>query len=241
MICAVTAILFLSLNDHALSIMKKVAANTSSAVESRRRYVYRQRVRSSLLQSNGKVVCKESREYTVIPQAGTTERKLVAFTGECREGKKMVPYQEPGDFKPGISEKGVGSDRESMAGVVNDLAADPHTRDGIPRQLFPLSADDLASYRFTLKGETTINGRRTYDITFEPAGHKGVCIDVGEEKSAFTVHLHGTGESSEAEQSGCRPWKGEVWIDAEEFQAIRIDTRLAREVPWGVRAGFHGN
>jgi len=232
MICAVTAILVLSQNDP-LSIMQKVAANTSSAVESRRRYVYRQRVRSSLLQTNGKLLCKESREYTVIPQAATTERNLVAFTGECREGKKMVSYQKPDDFKPGMSEKGISGDRETIAGVVNDLAARPDTRDGIPRQLFPLSSDDLVSYRFILKGETTIQGRRAYDITFEPAAHKGVCIDAGDEKSAFTVHLHGN--SSEAEQAACRPWKGEVWADATEFQPIRIDTRLAKEVPWGVR------
>jgi hypothetical protein len=42
-------------------------------------------------------------------------------------------------------------------------------------------------------------------------------------------------DTSEAEQTACRPWKGEVWIDAEDYQPVRIDTKLSKGVPWGVR------
>ena len=230
--------------DDADSIMKKVAANSASSVDSRRQYVYRQRVRSSLVRSNGKIVCKESREYAVIPQTATTERKLVSFTGECLEGNAMVPYPPPGPVRAGVREKGAKEDsdatgqnagRESIAAVMNDLASDPNSRDGIPRLLFPLGSDELRNYKFSLKGETAIAGRRAYDIAFEPAGSKGVCIDAGDDQSQVGIHVHTSGGTSDAEQTACRPWKGEVWIDAEEYQPVRIDTQLAKGVPWGVR------
>lgn len=231
--------------DDAQSIMNKVAANSDSAINSRRQYVYRQRLHSSLLQSNGKIVCKESREYTVTPQESTTERSLVSFSGECLQGNQMTPYSQPAIVKPGLKERaanedpektgGTGSDRESIAAVMNDLAVDPNSRDGIPSMLFPLGSDEIRNYRFSLKGESTIKGRRAYRLTFEPAHHKGVCIDAGDEKSHLGLHVHINDDHPEPEQAACRPWKGEVWIDAEEYQPVRIDTQLAKGVPWGVR------
>lgn len=211
----------------ALAIMRKMAVNTDAATEARRLYVYRQRVRSAFLKTNGQLICKESREYSVIPQASTTERKLISFDGECLQGNKMTPYSPPGQVLPGVRERpagGVGdrlaaqvtSDRETITGVIDDLAIDPKSRDGIPRQLFPLSGPELTRYRFTLKGETTIKGRRAYDILFEPADLKeSHCIDI--------------------DAHGCSPWRGEAWVDAEDFQPVRIDTQLAKGVPWGVR------
>ena len=231
-----------AVSEDAKSIMKKVAANTAASVDSRRQYVYRQRVRSSLLQSNGKILCKESREYTVTPQAATTERKVVSFSGECLEGNQMIPYSQPAVVQPGMSQSGMKEkgakddvDRESIAAVMNDLATDPNSRDGIPPVLFPLRNEDLESYRFSLKGETTVKGRRAYDITFEPAERKGVCIDIGDDKSKAGVHVHLGADDPEPERTACRPWKGEVWVNAEDFQPVRIVTELAKGVPWGVR------
>lgn len=201
--------------EDAAAIMQKVAANTDAAAEARRQYVYHQRVRSSLLRSNGQVVCRETREYTVVPRPKTTKKKLVSFSGECLQGKQMVPYQGNGQATvPGVEEKGIEVDghRESIAGVINDLANDPKSRDGIPRQLFPLSGGEVEHYRFSLKGETTVKGRRAFDILFEPALPKAGCGD-----------------------DACRPWKGEAWIDAEDYQPIRVDTELFKGVPWGVR------
>ncbi len=212
----------------ALDIMKKVAANTAAATEGRRQYVYHQRIRAGLLKSDGQAVCRESREYTVIPQPTETEKKLLSFSGECMQGKKMVAYSEPSMARPGVKEKAeieVDDGRESIAGLIGALANDKNSRDGIPRHLFPLGAEDLEYYLFTLKGETTVKGRRAYDITFRPVEHKGVCIDVDGDKA----------ESGNASEQVCRPWKGEVWIDAEDFQPVRVDTQLAKGVPWGVR------
>ena len=215
----------------AMDIMKKVAANTAAATEGRREYVYRQRIRAGLLQSNDQVVCRESREYTVVPQPARTEKKLVSFSGECRQGKQMVAYPEPSVARPGVKDQAVievNDGRESIAGMIGALANDKNSRDGIPPQLFPLRAEDLEYYRFTLKGETTVKGRHTYDITFAPAEHKGFCVDIDGEKVDA-----GSGDS--APDHVCRPWKGEAWIDAEDYQPVRIDTQLAKGVPWGIR------
>jgi hypothetical protein len=226
----------------ALAVMKTVAANTSAAAEGRRQYVYTQKVRASLLRSNGQVVCKESREYTVIPQERTTDKTLVSFAGECREGKRMVPYTAPEVKKPGLKDTGLkekGSpedgDRESIAGVINGLANARNSRDGIPRELFPLLAEDLPYYNFTLKAETLVQGRRAYDILFEPVDRKDVCIHVGEDNTNFSLHVDLHTDNAAPEGTLCRPWKGEAWIDAEDYQPIRIDTQLAKGVPWGVR------
>jgi len=210
----------------ALTIMRKMAANTDAAAEARRQYVYHQRIRSGLSKTNGQVICKESREYIVIPQPTTTERKLVSFDGQCREGNKMVPYSPPGPRQPGMRQKPapagdrlaaqVTSDRDSITTVIGDFASDPKSRDGIPRQFFPLTGPEVMRYGFTLKGETTMNGRRAYDILFDsidtPSRH---CIDIDE--------------------PGCSPWKGEAWIDAEDCEPVRIDTQLAHRLPWEAR------
>ena len=215
---------------NAMDIMKKVAANTAAATEGRRQFVYRQRIRAGLLQSNGQVVCRESREYTVVPQPARTEKKLVSFSGECRDGKQMVAYAEPSVAWPGLKENAaieVNDGRENIAGMIGALANDKNSRDGIPPQLFPLAAEDLEYYRFTLKGETTVKGRRAYDVTFTPVERNGFCVHIDTDKD-------GDKDGDKAEHI-CRPWKGEAWIDAEDYQPVRIDTQLAKGVPWGVR------
>ncbi len=225
----------------AAAIMKKVAVETDAASEARRRYVYHQRVRSSLLKGNNQLLCRESREYDVIPHEKATEKKLVAFSGECLEGKKMVPYSRPDTVRPGLRQKATGDDgdtqtgeRESVASVINDLVNDRKSRDGIPRQLIPLSSDEIANYAFSLKGETTINRRLAWDIKFEPVDQGHICIDAGDEDSKAKAHVD-LRANHDHQESPCRPWKGEVWIDEEDFQPVKIDTQLAKGIPWGFR------
>lgn len=219
------------------AIMTKMAANTAAAVEARRQFVYREHARASLLLGNGRVVCKESREYDVVPQENRTEKKLTDFRGECRDGKNMVQYAPPSATPaPGLKEKGAeGDNRESIAGFLDDLTNDPKSRDGIPHDLFPLSSDDLPSYRFTLKGEATVNGRRAFQILFEPAELKGVCVDVGDDKSQYKIHADLNQDEHVDVGRKCHPWKGEIWVDAEDLQPVRITTSLAKEIPWGIR------
>jgi len=197
----------------AAAIMTKVAANTTSATEARRQYVYKQRVRASLVRSDGQFARKETREYSVVPQRATTDKTLVSFSGEYRDHKRTVPYSQPG-----VTDKGNAGDLGLIEALVDELVNAKGSRDGIPRELFPLRSDELEYYKFTLKGEADVHGRHTYDILFEPAEIQGLCIHVGAD-----------------EESPCHQWKGEVWIDVEDFQPVRIETQMAKAVPWGVR------
>jgi hypothetical protein len=192
-------------------IMAKTAANFERASGARRQYVYSQRVRSSLVQSNGQTNRREVREYSVLPGSERTEKKLVSFSGEYRKGKEMISYSEPG-----FETKKVDIDAELIKDLIEDLVDDKGSRDGIPHSLFPLRTADLPQYRFTFNGETVHEGRRAYRIGFDPV-QKGLCENCN------------------------GPWKGEAWIDAEELQPVRIVTDFAASVPWAVRAflGFN--
>ena len=196
----------------AATIMAKVAATMEKAAEGRKQYVYHQKIRSSLVRTNGQIARREAREYSVIPTEKGTEKKLVSFKGEYRKGKQTLSYS-----KPGFNTKGYDIDGELISDLTDDLVDDKDSRDGIPHSLFPLASKDLAYYKFTMKGRTDQDGRRAYQILFEPA--KGeMCVNIGGKDDCLS-----------------RPWKGEAWIDAEEFQPMRIVTELAIQIPWGVR------
>lgn len=213
----------------ASDIMKRAAAHTSAATEARRRYVYQQKVRASLMRTDGKVARKETREYAVTPQKASTDKTLVSFSGEYRAGGGVTPYS-----RPGVKDKGDDRDRENLQHLVDELVNAGNTRDGIPHDLFPLSVEDLRYYNFALKGETSVRGRRTFDIVFEPAELRSACIHVG-----TVIHIDISTRSPDpagTEELSCRQWKGEAWIDAEDYQPVRIETQMAKGVPWGVRA-----
>lgn len=209
LLCAVAADL-----PDAAGIMAKVAENVESAVDARRQYVYRETVRSSMVRTNGVPARKEFREYSVTPTEKTTEKKLLTFSGQYRKGKKMIDYTEPG-----YKYKDLDLDGELISELTDDLVNEKDSRDGIPKDLFPLRTADLPKYEFTYMGETTYAGRRTYKVGFEPR-RKSNCVTIG------------------TDEEGCDggAWKGEAWIDAEEFQPVRIATDLAFKIPWAVRA-----
>lgn len=202
------------LGQDAAGIMAKVAANVEQASDARKQYVYHQRVHSSLVRASGDVARREKREYSAFPGENRTEKKLVSFSGEYRKGKQMIAYSDPGH-----KYKGMDLDGDLISSLTEDLVNDTKSRDGIPHSLFPLSVKDLPSYNFVMMSEAEFKGRRTYIIKFEPQ-KKETCLTVGSE------------DNNECQS---QPWKGEVWVDAAEFQPIRIDTHLAFEIPWGVR------
>jgi hypothetical protein len=136
----------------------------------------------------------------------------------------MVPYSQPGQ-----NDKGSAADRELIQEITDELVNLEDTRDGIPHELFPLGSEELQYYKFALKGETDVRGRRSFDIVFEPVD-KELCIHLGE----------AIGE--DIGDDTCHQWKGEAWIDAEDYQPSRIDTQMARcamgraSVPWHQRS-----
>jgi hypothetical protein len=218
---SLSALVFAADSPDPLEIMKHVAANFDQATEGRRQFVYKQTVRSSMVRSNGQIERRENREYSVLPTPEGVEKSLTAFHGEYRKGKNLIPYNEPEAKVDGGPNRQPELDRELLRELTDSLVNAKNTRDGVPRDLFPLGNKELPFYKFTFKGEREIRGRRAFALAFEPTGqHPG----------DFCVHI---GDDDPCENE--RQWKGEAWIDATEFQPIRIETQLARGIPWGVR------
>ena len=72
--------------------------------------------------------------------------------------------------------------------------------------LFPLTTEEQNKYDFHLIGQETWKGRKTYRVGFAPKS-----------KEMYA-------------------WAGEAFIDANDFQPIRIFTKLSRNLPFVVRA-----
>ena len=77
-------------------IMTRAAENMATARDARRQYVYHQRVRASLVRSNGQMARREKREYIVTPTEDATEKKLTLLEGEYFQGKQVIPYSVEG-------------------------------------------------------------------------------------------------------------------------------------------------
>ncbi|MBK5294399.1 MAG: hypothetical protein JJE04_22300 [Acidobacteriia bacterium] len=201
-------------------IMEKMAANVEAAAEARRQFVYQQNVRTNLIRSDNKMSRWEKRQYTVVPSEAGTRKELISLHGEYRDGKRMVPYSEARR-----KYKEMDIDAELADDLTDDLVNDKKSKDGIPHSLFPLRSKDLHYYKFTSKGEADYQDRRTYKIAYEPK-QKTNCVVSREEDIESDCVDH--------------PWKGEIWVDAVEFQPVRIDSQLAFKIPWAVlRVPWH--
>ena len=124
------------------------------------------------------------------------------------EGK----YQANGKFvsydRPGYEYKDMDIDGDLINDLSEDMTNDKGSRDGIACDLFPLTEKEQRKYKFQLLGRQQLNGREVYRIKFEPRPHQ---------------------ETDEA------AWKGEAFIDAAEFQPVRVQTSLAMKIPLGVK------
>jgi hypothetical protein len=159
-----------------------------------------------LIQTNGKLAREEKREYTVTPTVDGTTKELIHFEGQFEHGGKLHPY-----YQPGYHKKDVDVDADLIEGLARDLTNAKKSRDGINPQLFPLTREKQAKYRFLLEGTELYKGRRAYRITFQPR---------------------------EDDEFG---WAGEVLVDAEEFQPIRVSTHLNKRLPRVVTIGLGTN
>ena len=176
-------------------IMSKVAANQDRSVDARKQFVYRQEELVALRRTNGKTECQVDREYTITPGAGGSVRKLV-------NAKEVMGHCDD-DIGSNVT---VNIDHDT-ADVMHDSLG--HEKDGIPRDLFPLTVKEQQYYDYRLAGTENYRGRRVYRIRFEPKRQQP------------------DGESGD--------WKGEALIDAEEFQPVVVNTDLAGKVPLAVR------
>ncbi len=97
-----------------------------------------------------------------------------------------------------------------LAEDLRDDLANEKSKDGLAGDLFPLTSEQQKGYRFDLEGEETINGRRAYRIRFVPS-----------DKHSW--------------EDDNPPWAGEALIDAQDFQPVRVYTKLAHKLPLFVR------
>jgi hypothetical protein len=185
-------------------IMARVAANQDRAVKQRAEYVYQQRIRVISRKTNGRLMRDETTDYLVTPMPDGTKKELKQVVGQAWVKKQYVEFS-----------KAPGPDSDSLDGnLVDDLRddlANEHSKDGLARDLFPLTTDEQKGYQFELEGEEFLEGRRVYRIRFVP-----------QDKHVW--------------KDDNPPWTGEALIDSREDQPVRVYTKLAHKLPLFVRA-----
>jgi len=121
-------------------------------------------------------------------------------------------YEFKGKFvsydRPGYEYKDMDIDGDLINDLSEDMTNDKQSRDGIAADLFPLTEQEQHKYNFHLVGKQQYQGREVYRVKFDPKPHQ---------------------DFDEA------AWKGEAWIDAAEFQPVRVQTSLAVRIPLGVK------
>jgi hypothetical protein len=180
------------------AIMARVAANQDRSEALRKQYVYKQQIHILTHKPGGKLMREETADYNVVPTPDGTEKKLTLLTG--RYWHKGSYEQFTGEPRP----KEDSLDGDLIKDFRDDLSNDK-TKDGLAKDLFPLTSEEQKDYVFKLLGQETLQGRDVYHISFWP-----------KDKDEIT-------------------WAGEAYIDAEEFQPVRVFTKLARRIPLMVR------
>ena len=186
-------------------IMGRVAANQDRAQEMRSAFVYHQDLLLRFLRGSGKTAREEEREYSVTPTPKGTEKVLTRFEGRYEKDGRLVDYHEPG-----FNYKDVDIDGDLIDSLAKDLTDDKQSRDGIAKDLFPLTTDQQKRYAFKLIGREDYRGKSVYRITFKPI-HAALTDDDG------------------------TPWEGVILVDAGDCQPVMVTTRLAKGLPVAVR------
>jgi hypothetical protein len=180
-------------------IMSRVAANQDRAVKQRAEYVYRQQIRIISRKTNGRLMRDETTDYLVTPTPDGTKKELKQVVGRAWVKKHYVEFNK--DTWPHTH----SLDGDLAEGLRDDLANE-HSKDGLARDLFPLTTDQQKNYKFELEGEKTIEGRRAWRIQFTPRDRHDIA------------------------------WAGEALIDCRDYQPVRVYTKLSRKLPLFVRA-----
>lgn len=179
-------------------IMARVAANQDRAQELRKEYVYRQHIHIVSHKPKGRLLREETADYDVAPTPEGTEKKLNSLTGRYWTKGKYETFN--GDPAPEADSLDGGLIKDFRDDLLNDK-----TKDGLGKDLFPLTSEEQKNYAFTLLGQEAEAGRRVYHIGFRPKS-----------KDEIT-------------------WAGEAYIDVAEFEPVRVFTKMSRRIPFFVR------
>jgi hypothetical protein len=180
-------------------IMARVAANQDRSEELRKQYVYRQHTHILTHRpKGGRLLREETADYDVVPTPDGTQKELKLLTGRYWSKGKYETFQ--GEPIP---------EAESLDGsLIHDFREDlsnEKTKDGLAKDLFPLTTEGQKDYNFTLLGQEMQEGRSVYHIGFRPKDKNDIS------------------------------WAGAAYIDTAEFQPVRVFTKLSRRIPFGVR------
>jgi hypothetical protein len=199
-------------------IMARVAANQDRSEALRKEYVYKQHIHIATHKPKTRMMREESADYDVAPLADGTEKKLKSLTGRYWSKGKYVDFQGEAAPEPDsgnadlvhnlrnhqpVPESG-RTDADLIRNLRNGLLNDK-SKDGLARDLFPLTSEEQKNYEFKLLGQEVEEGRNVYHISFAP--------------------------KNEEEPT----WAGEAFIDAVEFQPVRVFTKMSRQLPLVVR------
>jgi len=187
----------------AKQIMRKVAWHQNKAQTLREAFRYNQSVLVRFHKGK-KLVREEAYEYEVKPSARGTEKERTSFLGQYRYKGELAHY-----YDPEWEASDVDIDGELITEIAGELTNDEDAKDGIERDLFPLTLQKQKNLEFTLAGRETYRGRDVYRIEFEPI------------KKSWT--------------EGGVPWAGEVLVDAAKLQPVLVTTHQAKGIPVWVR------
>lgn len=180
------------------AIMARVATNQDRSESLRKQYIYRQHTHILTHKPKGRLLREETADYDVLPNADGTQKELKSLTGRYWNKGKYETFQ--GEPVPEAD----SLDGGLIRGFREDLSNEK-TKDGLAKNLFPLTTEGQKDDEFTLLGQAVEEGRTVYHIGFRPKDKNDIS------------------------------WAGEAYIDAAEFQPVRVFTKLSRRIPFGVR------
>lgn len=189
-------------------IMSQVATHQDQAEQLRSKYTYTQKVRIRALRANGKLSREEFCVYNVLPTNKSTEKQLVQFKGRYETNGQIVQYNKSGEQIPN---KKVDIDAGVVPGLRDGLINDRESKDGLGKDLFPLTSDEEKKYRYELEGEKIYKGRPVYRIEFQPR------------------------KKFEGFDDDKTIWAGEVLVDKADQQPISVTTHMAKGLPFFVK------
>jgi hypothetical protein len=195
-------------------IMAEVATHQDQAEQLRAKYTYTQKVRIRALHGNGKLSREEYCVYDVIPTDKATKKELVQFAGRYENKGKISDYNKPGEQIP---KKKIDIDASVVPALRDGLINDKKSKDGLAKDLFPLTSVEEKKYQYELKDEETYKGRPAYRITFQPK----------KEYKGFDDNK--------------TVWAGEVLVDKADLQPISVATHMSKGLPFLVRTTLGTN
>ncbi|MGB9235916.1 MAG: hypothetical protein WCC04_16020 [Terriglobales bacterium] len=202
---------------NASDIMARVAANQDRCEALRKEYVYKQHIHIATHKPKNRMMREETADYDVVPLPDGPQKQLKSLTGRYWNKDKYVEFKGEPAEAGGTDADVIGSlrnhealpeagrtDSDLIRNLRNHLLND-NSKDGLARNLFPLTSEEQKGYEFKLLGQEVEAGRNVYHIAFAP--------------------------KDDAEPT----WAGEAFIDAAEFQPVRVFTKMSRRLPFLVR------